>query len=63
MLQICLNYIQFHLYVRQCFNIIARISDQRYFMMIVRLLILFHETQTAHEVKNSSMKKINFNIF
>lgn len=57
MLQICLNYIQFYLYVRQCFNIIARISDQRYFMMIVRLLILFHETQTAHEVKNSSMKK------
>lgn len=57
MLQICLNYIQFYLYVRQCFSIIARISDQRYFMMIVRLLILFHETQTAHEVKNSSMKK------
>lgn len=49
MLQICLNYIQFYLYVRQCFNIIARISDQQYFMMIVRLLILFHET---HEVKN-----------
>lgn len=58
MLQICLNYIQFYLYVRQCFNIIARISDQRYFMMIVRLLTLIHETWTAHEVKNYSMKKI-----